>query len=63
LIGVITPYDLLKAKQWEYMQELREPGQMSVFALARFRSKTARRAREEDTPEPQIEEPAPRSDS
>ncbi|HVA62794.1 MAG TPA: chloride channel protein, partial [Terriglobales bacterium] len=31
LVGILTPYDLLKAKQWEHLQEVQEPGRMSVF--------------------------------
>jgi len=39
LVGIITPYDLLKAKQWEHRQEMQEPGVMSVFSLLRFRNR------------------------
>ncbi len=31
LAGVLTPYDLLKAKQWENLQEVPQPGPLSFF--------------------------------
>lgn len=41
LVGILTPYDLLKAKQWEHLQEMQEPGRLSVFGLLRLRSQRA----------------------
>jgi CBS domain-containing protein len=37
LVGIITPFDVLKAKNWELMQETAEPGRLSD-SLLRFRS-------------------------
>ncbi len=39
-IAMLTPFDLLKGKQWETMQEMREPGRLSLFSLARRRERT-----------------------
>ncbi len=39
-IAMLTPFDLLKGKQWETMQEMREPGRLSLFALARRRNQS-----------------------
>lgn len=48
LIGIVTSYDLLKAKQWENMQEIPEPGRMSIFRMLPFRSRAARSSAEEE---------------
>ena len=37
LVGMVTPFDVLKAKNWELMQETAEPGRLSD-SLLRFRS-------------------------
>ncbi|HEX6896205.1 MAG TPA: chloride channel protein [Terriglobales bacterium] len=37
LVGIVTPFDVLKAKNWELMQETSEPGRLSD-SLLRFRS-------------------------
>ena len=42
LAGIITPFDVLKAKNWELMQETSEPGRLSD-SLLRFRSAEADR--------------------
>jgi len=31
LVGILTPYDLLKAKRWEELQEQREPGRIALW--------------------------------
>src|SRR5579872_6412220 len=36
LVGILTAFDLLKAKDWEQMQEMPEPGRLWGLALARF---------------------------
>jgi H+/Cl- antiporter ClcA len=36
LEGILTAFDLLKAKDWEQMQEMPEPGRLWGLALARF---------------------------
>jgi len=36
LVGILTAFDLLKAKDWEHMQEMPEPGRLWGLALARF---------------------------
>jgi len=40
LVGMVTPFDVLKAKNWELMQETAEPGRLSD-SLLRFRSTEA----------------------
>lgn len=49
--GMLTAYDLLKAKQWERLHEVREPGTLRLFDLARWRSRSPARTGtiEEDT--------------
>jgi CIC family chloride channel protein len=39
LIGIVTSYDLLRAKEWENLQEMREPGTLSLFPLLSSRGK------------------------
>jgi CIC family chloride channel protein len=39
LIGVVTAFDILKAKNWELMQEMTEPSSLSGASLLRFRSR------------------------
>jgi hypothetical protein len=36
MIGMLTAFDLLKAKHWENMQEMEEPGMLGNLSLARF---------------------------
>jgi CBS domain-containing protein len=36
LVGILTAFDLLKAKDWEQMQEMPEPGRLWGLALTRF---------------------------
>ncbi len=36
LAGMITAFDILKTKNWELMQESREPGRLSAMSLLRF---------------------------
>ncbi|MGH9483381.1 MAG: CBS domain-containing protein, partial [Terriglobales bacterium] len=48
LVGILTPYDLLKAKRWENLQEMQEPGKMSVFSLLRFRSRGVQSSAEQE---------------
>ena len=38
LAGMITAFDILKTKNWELMQESREPGRLSAMSLLRFGS-------------------------
>lgn len=33
-VALLTPFDLLKSKQWEAIEEMREPGRLSLFSLA-----------------------------
>jgi H+/Cl- antiporter ClcA len=39
LVGIITAFDLLKAKGWENMQEMPEPSKLWGLSMARFRAK------------------------
>jgi CIC family chloride channel protein len=48
VIGILTSYDLLKAKQWENLQEMQEPGRMSVFSMLPFRSRGAASSAEQE---------------
>jgi hypothetical protein len=48
LAGIVTAFDFLKAKQWETMQEMPQPGHLSVFSLLRVRSKTATSTTEQE---------------
>jgi CBS-domain-containing membrane protein len=48
LVGIVTAFDFLKAKQWETMQEIPQPGRLSVFSLLRVRSKTATSSSEQE---------------
>jgi chloride channel protein, CIC family len=41
LVGVITAFDILKAKNWELIQETSEPSRISPTSLLRFGSRTA----------------------
>jgi len=36
LVGMLSSFDLLKAKDWEYMQDMPEPGRLWGLGLARF---------------------------
>lgn len=47
LVGIVTSYDLLKAKEWENLQEMQEPGRMSLFRMLPFRSRGARSSAEQ----------------
>jgi chloride channel protein, CIC family len=38
MVGIITAFDLLKAKGWENMQEMPEPGKLWGLSMARFRT-------------------------
>jgi CBS domain-containing protein len=50
LVGIITPFDVLKAKNWELMQETAEPGRLSD-SLLRFRStEITRESRNDELP-------------
>lgn len=48
LVGIVTAFDFLKAKQWETMQEIPQPGHLAVFSLLRVRSKTATSTSEQE---------------
>ncbi len=43
LTGMLTAYDVLKAKQWERMHEVQEPGTLRLFKMARWRSRSPAR--------------------
>lgn len=55
LVGMITAYDLLKAKRWENLQEMQEPGKMSVFSLLRFRSRGVQSSAEQEKRDQEVE--------
>jgi hypothetical protein len=38
---MLTAFDILKAKNWELMQEMREPSRLSPTSLLRFGSRMA----------------------
>jgi hypothetical protein len=46
LVGMLTAFDILKAKNWELMQEMREPSRLSPMSLLRFGSRSAAPAAE-----------------
>jgi H+/Cl- antiporter ClcA len=60
LVGFLTPYDLLKAKQWEHMQEVQEPGRMSLFSMLRVRSHGVQSSAEEEQRDAALETEAHR---
>jgi hypothetical protein len=39
LVGMLTAFDVLKAKNWELMQEMPEPSRLSAMSLLRFGSR------------------------
>lgn len=41
LLGMLTAFDILKAKNWELLQEMREPSRISATSLLRFGSRPA----------------------
>ena len=41
LVGMLTAFDILKAKNWELMQEMREPSRFSTMSLLRFGARGA----------------------
>jgi hypothetical protein len=45
-VGMLTDFDILKAKNWELMQEMPEPSRLSPMSLLRFGSSTATPAAE-----------------
>ena len=40
LVGMLTAFDILKAKNWELMQEMQEPSRLSAMSLLRFGSRS-----------------------
>ena len=41
LVGMLSAFDILKAKNWELMQEMPEPSWLSAMSLLRFGSRAA----------------------
>ena len=52
LMGMLTPFDVLKAKHWEHLQEMTEPGWWN-FAMLRFGGQAGQPAAEQPEEEPE----------